>query len=212
MVGFKLKKLLLSMLLALNFNLFAVEFDTVEDAVYYEFLCEKIPQRLVEPFYENTKYNKTIGCELLAIGQKESDWCVFVVLKTNENGTVDMGPLGLNSSHLGEYWYKNVITKKASEYRYDSDICYMIASIYYYRDLRNSMGTYTAYRQYNGGPTAERKLATKNYADDVSKFESKIVKDYENFKKENIERITLLFKEKSTYISKNSGQKSSDLM
>ena len=53
-----MKKLLLSMLLALSFNLFAVEFDTVEDAVYYEFLCEKIPQRLVEPFYENTKYNK----------------------------------------------------------------------------------------------------------------------------------------------------------
>lgn len=207
-----MKKLLLSMLLALSFNLFAIEFDTVEDAIYYEFLCEKIPQRLVEPFYENTKYNKTIGCELLAIGQKESDWCIFVVLKTNSNGTVDMGPLGLNSSHLSEYWYQNVITKKAQNYRYDSDICYMIASIYYYRDLRNSMGTYTAYRQYNGGPTAMTKAVTKNYADDVSKFESQIVKEYESFKKENTERITQLFKDRDTYISKCSDQNQPDLL
>lgn len=197
------KFLTILIFLLVSTSVFCVDNKSIENRVYHDYLIETLPNRFAEPFYEHTKSNIQTGLEMLAIGKQESSWKYFVGLKNNTNGTTDHGPLGLNSSHFSEFWFQNVIKKFAKNYWDDSDVCYMIGGIYYYKDLRSKVGTYTAYRQYNGGPTYASKPATIDYANSVAKYERDFVIAYENYKKQNWARVSLELELRETLLAKN---------
>lgn len=171
---------------------FASSLVTVqEDLIYKSFLSTIVPEDYVEPFYENTKSNVTIGIELLAIGQKETEWKMkddgtWPVCR-NSNGSTDHGPLQLNSSNFKSF--ERMFGEGLEEYKGNIDIYRMCLCIRYYQDIRCRSGTYNAFREYNGGYRYHNKPVTKDYADLTSKYNNRFARNYYSYKRDETARI-----------------------
>lgn len=172
-------------------------FTTVkEDLIYKSFVSTIVPKDYVDPFYENTKNNITIGIELLAIGQKETEW------KMKANGTwpvcrnrdkegnitsTDHGPLQLNSLNFEAF--EKMFGEGLEKYKKNVDVYRMCLCIKYYQDIRHRSGTYNAFREYNGGPAYYRKPITGVYANITSEYNNRFSKEYSLYKRSEIARI-----------------------
>lgn len=172
-------------------------FTTVkEDLIYKSFVSTIVPKDYVDPFYENTKNNITIGIELLAIGQKETEW------KMKANGTwpvcrnrdkegnitsTDHGPLQLNSLNFEAF--EKMFGEGLEKYKKNVDIYRMCLCIKYYQDIRYHSGTYNAFREYNGGPAYYRKPVTEVYANITSEYNNRFSKEYSLYKRSELARI-----------------------
>lgn len=192
------KFITLGLLLVLNAAVvFASSIITVkEDLIYKSFIGTIVPEDYVEPFYENTKNNITIGIELLAIGQKETEWKMNddgtwpVCRNRNKEGKVvstDHGPLQLNSLNFGPF--EKMFGEGLEEYKDDVDIYRMCLCIKYYQDIRGRSGTYNAFREYNGGYLYYKKSVTKDYADRASVYNNQFSKEYYTYKRTEMARI-----------------------
>lgn len=172
-------------------------FTTVkEDLIYKSFVSTIVPKDYVDPFYENTKNNITIGIELLAIGQKETEW------KMKANGTwpvcrnrdkegnitsTDHGPLQLNSLNFEAF--EKMFGEGLEKYKKNVDVYRMCLCIKYYQDIRHRSGTYNAFREYNGGPAYYRKPVTGVYANITSEYNNRFSKEYSLYKRSELARI-----------------------
>ena len=159
--------------------------------LYKGFLKSEIPEKFVEPFYEFTKNNKNLGLEILGIAKHESNWKWFVG-KRNANGSIDLGPLMLNSYNIENETFMNSFAFNCKEYEDDIDIYFMCICINYYKDLRKSFGAFNALQVYNGGWRTVNKNCPKNlkntviiYANTVYKYINAYAEKYEEFKTEN---------------------------
>lgn len=187
------------LLLTLNATvLFANNAFTIvkEDLIYKSFISTIVPRDYVDPFYENTKNNITIGIELLAIGQKETEW------KMKANGTwpvcknrdkegnitsTDHGPLQLNSLNFEAF--EKMFGEGLEKYKKNVDVYRMCLCIKYYQDIRYRSGTYNAFREYNGGPAYYRKPVTEVYANITSEYNNRFSKEYSLYKRSELARI-----------------------
>lgn len=187
------------LLLTLNATvLFANNAFTIvkEDLIYKSFVSTIVPKDYVDPFYENTKNNITIGIELLAIGQKETEW------KMKANGTwpvcknrdkegnitsTDHGPLQLNSLNFEAF--EKMFGEGLEKYKKNVDVYRMCLCIKYYQDIRHRSGTYNAFREYNGGPAYYRKPITGVYANITSEYNNRFSKEYSLYKRSELARI-----------------------
>lgn len=187
------------LLLTLNATvLFANNAFTIvkEDLIYKSFVSTIVPKDYVDPFYENTKNNITVGIELLAIGQKETEW------KMKANGTwpvcknrdkkgnitsTDHGPLQLNSLNFEAF--EKMFGEGLEKYKKNVDVYRMCLCIKYYQDIRHRSGTYNAFREYNGGPAYYRKPVTGVYANITSEYNNRFSKEYSLYKRSEIARI-----------------------
>lgn len=172
-------------------------FTTVkEDLIYKSFVSTIVPKDYVDPFYENTKNNITVGIELLAIGQKETEW------KMKANGTwpvcrnrdkegnitsTDHGPLQLNSLNFEAF--EKMFGEGLEKYKKNVDVYRMCLCIKYYQDIRHRSGTYNAFREYNGGPAYYRKPVTGVYANITSEYNNRFSKEYSLYKRSELARI-----------------------
>lgn len=167
-----------------------------EDLIYKSFVSTIVPKDYVDPFYENTKNNITIGIELLAIGQKETEW------KMKANGTwpvcrnrdkegnitsTDHGPLQLNSLNFEAF--EKMFGEGLEKYKKNVDVYRMCLCIKYYQDIRHRSGTYNAFREYNGGPAYYRKPVTGVYANITSEYNNRFSKEYSLYKRSELARI-----------------------
>lgn len=167
-----------------------------EDLIYKSFVSTIVPKDYVDPFYENTKNNITVGIELLAIGQKETEW------KMKANGTwpvcknrdkegnitsTDHGPLQLNSLNFEAF--EKMFGEGLEKYKKNVDVYRMCLCIKYYQDIRHRSGTYNAFREYNGGPAYYRKPVTGVYANITSEYNNRFSKEYSLYKRSELARI-----------------------
>lgn len=167
-----------------------------EDLIYKSFVSTIVPKDYVDPFYENTKNNITVGIELLAIGQKETEW------KMKANGTwpvcknrdkegnitsTDHGPLQLNSLNFEAF--EKMFGEGLEKYKKNVDVYRMCLCIKYYQDIRHRSGTYNAFREYNGGPAYYRKPITGAYANKTSEYNNRFSKEYSLYKRSELARI-----------------------
>lgn len=164
--------------------------DSVMDT-YWSFVASQIPSKFVNPFVRYTKDNMNLGIELLGIAKHESNWKWFVG-KRNANGSVDFGPMMLNSYNIEDEKFMNMYASNCNRYKYDTDIYYMVICINYYKSLRCNLGPYHALQVYNGGWRAVRdncpsvlKEAVTTYANAVYKYINKYENAYEEFRNEN---------------------------
>lgn len=192
------KFITLGLLLALNAAvLFASNIITVkEDLIYKSFIGTIVPEDYVDPFYENTKNNVTIGIELLAIGQKETEWKMKadgtwpICRNRDEEGHVvstDHGPLQLNSLNFKAF--EKMFGEGLEDYKSNVDVYRMCLCIRYYQDIRCRSGTYNAFREYNGGSRYYRKPVTGVYANITSEYNNHFSKEYSLYKKSELARI-----------------------
>jgi len=175
-----------------------------DNLCYKEFLENNLPQKFVKPFYEFTKENKNIGIEIIGVGLHESGWRVFRG-KVNNNGSVDLGPLMLNSFNIANESFMNAFaTDDTKKYEYDEDIYYMCICINYYMSLRSELGPYSSLQVYNGGWRTQNKNCSKQlkktvclYADKVYGFINQTYDKWSEYKDENlsdcVERITNIY-------------------
>ena len=162
-----------------------------EDMVYLNFVKEAIPSKFVTPFYNFTKDKKNIGIEILGIAKHESNWKWFIG-KRNANGSIDLGPLMLNSFNIENESFMNSFANNCKQYEYDTDIYFMCICINYYKSLRCEYGPYSALQIYNGGwrtvrkncPPSLKKTVTI-YADTVYKYINRYSENYKSFKEIN---------------------------
>ena len=162
-----------------------------EDMVYLNFVREAIPSKFVTPFYNFTKDNKNVGIEILGIAKHESNWKWFIG-KRNANGSIDLGPLMLNSFNIENEQFMNSFATNCKQYEYDTDIYFMCICINYYKSLRCDFGPYSALQIYNGGwrtvrkncPPGLKKTVTI-YADTVYKYINRYSDSYNSFKETN---------------------------
>lgn len=176
---------------------FASSLITVhEDLIYKSFVSTIVPEDYVEPFYENTKNNVTIGIELLAIGQKETEWKMKddgtwpICKNRDKNGNVvstDHGPLQLNSKNFVSF--EKMFGEGLEDYKGNIDIYRMCLCIKYYQDIRHRAGTYNAFREYNGGVYYYKKPVTADYADLTSKYNNRFARNYYSYKRDETARI-----------------------
>lgn len=172
-------------------------FTTVKEGLIYKsFVSTIVPKDYVDPFYENTKNNITIGIELLAIGQKETEWKMKangtwpVCRNRNKEGNItstDHGPLQLNSLNFEAF--EKMFGEGLEKYKKNVDIYRMCLCIKYYQDIRHRSGTYNAFREYNGGPAYYRKPVTGVYANITSEYNNRFSKEYSLYKRSEIARI-----------------------
>lgn len=192
------KFIVLGLLLILNaVVLFASSgIGTQEDLIYKSFLSKIVPEDYVDPFYENTKNNVTIGIELLAIGQKETEWKMKddgtwpVCRNRDKNGNVvstDHGPLQLNSKNFVSF--EKMFGEGLEEYKSNVDVYRMCLCIKYYQDIRCRSGTYNAFREYNGGSLYYKKPVTAEYADKTSIYNNSFAREYYTYKRTEMARI-----------------------
>lgn len=192
------KFITLGLLLALNAAvLFASNIITVkEDLIYKSFIGTIVPEDYVDPFYENTKNNVTIGIELLAIGQKETEWKMKadgtwpICRNRDEEGHIvstDHGPLQLNSLNFKAF--EKMFGEGLEDYKSNVDVYRMCLCIRYYQDIRCRSGTYNAFREYNGGRRYYRKPVTAEYANITSIYNNRFSREYYTYKRNETARI-----------------------
>lgn len=164
-----------------------------EESVYRNFLGSKIPAKFVSPFYEFTKDNKNLGLEILGIAKHESNWKWFVG-KRNANGSIDLGPLMLNSFNIENESFMKSFASNCEEYKNDTDIYFMLICINYYKSLREDFGPFSALQIYNGGWRTVRKNCPSKlketvllYANTVYKYINQYSDDYKVYVEENLE-------------------------
>ena len=196
-----MKKKVVGVLLSfvVMFNMFAINRVEEEARLYKEFISTIVPECCVEPFYNQTyDYKNSItsinlGIELLAIGQKESNWKLNAVGKNYVNGVVDSydyGPLQLNSKN-----YKTFVELFGPNIEgiEDKNIYYMCLCIEYYKDLRKRWDCYSAYMAYNGGEPRVRKGTPKRivieYADEVLEKSTSLLEDYHLYRDSKLEEL-----------------------
>ena len=180
-----------------------IEDVEIENRIYKEFLKDTIPEKFVDPFYELTYKSKNIGIEILGIGFHESEWSVFIG-KPNKNGSIDIGPLMLNSYNISNENFMKAYGKYSDDYKYDTDVYYMTVCITFFKALRNEYGSFNALKVYNGGPRVMKSdckqelLTTVNkYANTVYKRINQCSTNYKIYKENNEKRIiTLMIEEK----------------
>lgn len=164
-----------------------------EESVYRNFIGSKIPAKFVTPFYEFTKDNKNLGLEVLGIAKHESNWKWFVG-KRNANGSIDLGPLMLNSFNIENESFMKSFASNCEEYKNDTDIYFMLICINYYKSLREDFGPFSALQIYNGGWRTVRKNCPSKlketvvlYANTVYKYINRYSDDYKVYVEENLE-------------------------
>ena len=158
----------------------------VEEKTYFEFIKETIPAKFVEPFYDFTCKNKTLGIELLGTAKHESGWKVFEG-PINSNGTRDYGPLMLNSANLENEEFMKSFSENCKQYEYDRDIYYMCICINFYKSIRSQYGPWCALQIYNGGWRTMRKSCSTNLKKQVIGYANKVysyINSYESEYKE----------------------------
>lgn len=164
-----------------------------ENYLYYEFVKSSIPEKFVDPFYEKTVDRKNLGLELIGMGYHESGWKVFRG-PTNKDGSVDIGPLMLNSNNIKNKEFMQYFGYDCSQYANDLDIYYMTICINFYASIRLEYGPYIALQIYNGGyrilrarPHSKLKVAVTKYANLCYNHINKYEKDYKKYVSENEE-------------------------
>lgn len=164
-----------------------------ENYLYYEFVKSSIPEKFVDPFYEKTVDCKNLGLELIGMGYHESGWKVFKG-PTNKDGSVDIGPLMLNSNNIKNKEFIQHFGYDCSQYANDLDIYYMTICINFYASIRSEYGPYIALQIYNGGyrilrarPHSKLKVAVTKYANLCYNHINKYEKDYKEYVSENEE-------------------------
>lgn len=179
------------------------------DNLYLQFINKSIPSKFVQPFYNFTKDNKNLGIEILGIAKHESNWKWFVG-KRNANGSIDLGPLMLNSFNIeDENFMKAFATEECEAYKYDTDIYFMLICINYYKSLRKDFGPFSALQIYNGGwRTVRRNCPAKLketvvlYANTVYKYINSYSDDYKEYVKENESETEEMFIKKYAFIAR----------
>ena len=179
------------------------------DNLYLQFINKSIPSKFVQPFYNFTKDNKNLGIEILGIAKHESNWKWFVG-KRNANGSIDLGPLMLNSFNIeDEKFMEAFATKECEAYKYDTDIYFMLICINYYKSLRKDFGPFSALQIYNGGwQTVRRNCPAKLketvvlYANTVYNYINAYSANYKEYVKENESETKELFIRKYSFIAK----------
>ena len=174
----------------------------VDNYLYHEYIKTQIPEKFVEPFFEATKKNKAIGIEILGLGFHESEWKNFISRTPNKNGSIDLGPLMLNSYNIADPEFMRRYGKNSAGYEYDTDVYYMTVCITFFKALRNEYGTYNALQVYNGGPrvmksncSKDLKRTVKTYANVVYKRINECSETWNDYKTENEEKVIAMLKQ-----------------
>lgn len=175
--------------------------QVVEDRLYKSYLENTIPEKFVEPFFELTMNQKSIGIEILGVGFHESEWKYFVG-KVNNNGSIDLGPLMLNSYNVSNKDFMVRYAKGLDDYKYDTDVYYMTVCIKFFKALRVEYGSFNALKVYNGGPkvmgkncSADLNKKVTRYANTVYKEINRCFDEWSSFKEENRENIIALIEQ-----------------
>ena len=135
------------------------DISEVKRELYKEYLATQIPNMFVEEFYNSTNHDIDLGLELLAIGDKESQWSLkgLVSKNVNKDGSIDVGPLQLNSNNLKNKWFLELFAPEKYE-SMEANNFYMVTCINYFACLKNEYSSIEkALKVYNGGPRAIRR-------------------------------------------------------
>jgi len=191
-------------LFTLNLHAYTISNDEILTKTYLNFLKETIPEEFIDDFYEYTKDDIDSGVELIAMAQHESQW-IHMISNVNNNGSIDLGPLMLNSYNIKNDTFMDQFSPKnvnfSSEYNQ-----YMVVCINFYRSLKSEIeSVWLTLQVYNGGRRVLRadhstKLykQTANYADIVYKKIKNYRLKWENYKINNLEESRRqIMKEKS---------------
>lgn len=98
-----------------------------------QIIKEIIPFKFQEVLIEETKHSYEMRILAMSIGFVESGWVHMRSFKPNKDGSIDLGPMALNSNNIkNDYFMEKYANLK---YDYDTDIFYMVACIRYMEDL-----------------------------------------------------------------------------
>lgn len=149
----------------------------VMDSSYKELVHNVVPEPFTNYFYEETKnYNIEFNLILLSIAQYESGWKIFIH-KKNKDGSVDYGPMGLNSKNiLNSRFVEQFFPKDIKFINHNKDIVYMIACIRYFKSLYDKYNKENAIMIYNAGYTRVKRGDIPN----ITKRYLNIVREYYN--------------------------------
>jgi hypothetical protein len=165
-----------------------IDEEYVKSLSYRTFLEKYIPARFVDYFYDYTVDNMEIGFEILSIGLYESEWVVLRGHQANYDGSIDLGPLMLNSNNLSNERFMNAYAPRITPN--DLYAFYMIVCINYWKDLRKTFSgnskLVSALQVYNGGYLSlysqrykSRYLVTFRYANKITNILSSVKGAYE---------------------------------
>lgn len=127
---------------------------TVNDDLFEQDFADYLVKNNVPKQFQDTllKYSHDAKSTiyLIAIGFVESEWKYMVSFQPNKNGSVDKGPLGLNSNNIQSSKFRQKFYPK-DQLQNHNNVTYMIASINYFRFLIDRYNYDNALLCYNGG-------------------------------------------------------------
>jgi hypothetical protein len=133
-----------------------------ENAYYVKLVREIVPARFQKELIAHT-IDFPIEYKLLLLSQADVESYHWTVMKSkpNNNGTIDLGPLGLNSNNIKDPWFRlKYWPTELEEAKADKNVIYMVACINFFTDLLNQFKTVEEVLiAYNAGPsTAKNKV------------------------------------------------------
>ena len=180
-----------------------------------EFYKTHIPSEYADAFLYYTKDINEIDpkfrIEFYSIMFHESGNFRSFVNK-NKNGSYDYGPSQLNSKNIENKRFMTAFTPKDKSHITSKYCLYMIISINFYWDLKNTWSNYALYA-YNGGPKAARIIKNNiqdpryanlvknvkryNYSvrNNIKKFNIELAKYVKNSRSELVESLRKQFEE-----------------
>jgi hypothetical protein len=156
---------------------------------YKDFLTTIVPPNFIDTLYTMTENDYQLGLLVMGIGRVESDWRFMESHLPNKDGSIDQGPLGLNSTNLNN---PDFMRRFASPEYADLDpyVYYMTICINLIRGLCHEYGDiYTALKVYNGGrraietdeACAKLSQRTAVYAERVQKHRQEISARWDDY-------------------------------
>lgn len=141
-------------------------------------VVNSIPKEFQETLIKETMEFPELRVWIVSIGYVESNWKYMESLQPNRNGSIDVGPLGLNINNLNNDYF---IYKYGREDDYlikDKNNYYMALSIRYFIHWYKIYGT-DAIFIYNAGPG---RYLNNNLPQSTIEYEKKVRNYYINFK------------------------------
>jgi hypothetical protein len=150
----------------------------IELEMYRQFVYENVPVEYSKSFFDNTRNNYELGLVYLGIAMKESEGFLHrVSIKPNKDGSIDLGPMQLNSNNLKNE--KFMMAFAPEECIENIDVYYMIICINYFNSLLKDWegNLYKALQNYNGG-----RKAVQNNTRITQKYAECVIGHYKGFK------------------------------
>lgn len=134
------------------------DFKSERELAFTDLVQEVVPE-LFQTNFINASSGLPVEHRILLLAQAEieSGWIVMET-KPNNNGSVDLGPLGLNSNNVKDKWFINKFWPfELEEDVKEINIMYMVACINFFKSLMCEFETpEKVLIAYNAGPGAAR--------------------------------------------------------